>query len=301
LPGPATPNDRPLLAMMDLKLFSASGMRIVLGIGEDCDRDGISDYADMTDKMRGILYDIPSGRTVDLGISATVVIPSIDSKGRGLLVVTASMENQEMVGKLIVRLSGKSETWTFSTWGLPGRVCPTADLLPMILPANLRENKKQRFILYDVKAGKKYASLAATAPFFGISGVQVHWTGDGRYLYYLDGKPEVPGRKSQIVDFTRIYDHIARKQLRTIEGLPVGPGPGDGSMVIAGRNKDGTYEVVLYDTATMKSWSLGGKSIRPIRANGKYLLYTKSSVNRKEDVYAAEIVMPHAGKSSLQE
>ncbi len=296
LPAPAVTDDKPLLAMMNLRIFSSSGQRIVFGIGEDTDSDGVSNYPDMSDRMRGILYDIPSGKVIDLGMSATVLMPSIDSKGRGLLVVSADMENQMMTGKLIVRLSGEKETWTFSTWGLPGAVCPTADLLPMLLPADPQGKDTPEFVLYDVRDGKKYASLPITSPFFSAGGLQTHWTRDGRYMYYPDARSEVMAMKSKskTLTFTRIYDRVEKKQLTAISGFAVGPGPGDSIMVVAGKNKDGTYEVVLYDTATKQTWPLAKKTICPIRANGKYLLYTKTGDGRPEDVYAAEIMMPTA-------
>lgn len=294
LPIPAYDDvDIPMM-MLSMNVFDTAGKRIVLGAGIDTNGNGVFDSS--REKMKPVVYDIASGKTKDLPVQNNITIPTFDRTGKGFIIIAG--DEDAKTGKLITMRAEKANPKVHNILGLPRGVCPTADVIPLLLLPD-----REKFILYDLKAGKQIIELPKHKKSNTILLERTpQWTGNGRYLYYPDLKDDAAkgARKPNTKPITRIWDRKTKKESGIVDdAIAIGPGPGKTTMVLA---KGDHYrgKLILHDAATDKSWTLFDNSQRPmhrcITAQGKYLIYGKRIPDNKADVYLAEIALPGKAK-----
>ena len=296
LPIPAYMGNDIAVAMVSGRIFGSRGKTIALGSGVDTNGDGLHDYR--TEKMQPVVYDIASGKLTKLPVVDSAVLPNFDRTGKRLIIM--AMGRNEKDGKLLTTPLGKPKLRQLGKWGLPRGVCPGADVLALLLPPDPTAPPGAKTVLYDLKADKQIAELPTPEKNTMLDDYCPQWTSDGRYLYYMDVKYDLPEGRGQRRFITRIWDRTKSREAGIVaEVAPIGPGPGTTTMVVAkGR---GGKQMFLHDAATSASHSLGKETMNAIAAEGKYLLYLDNPPDRKSGIYMAEIVPAKKDKPAGKE
>ena len=285
LPIPAYRDGGIPVYMLSGKIFDSGGGTIALGAGVDASGDGL--YDDRTEKMQAVVYDIASEKLTKLPVNESAVLATFDRTGKGLIIM--SMSRGERQGKLLTTPLGKPKLRQLGKWGLPRGVCPAADVLAMLLPPDRDRPSRSKFVLYDLKADKQIAELPVHEQNTKLDDCCPQWTTNGRYLYYADVKLEMIDGRQERKYLTRIWDRTKGREAGIVpDVVPIGPGPGKSTMVVA---KDrGRGQMSLHDAATGDSHTLGKETMTAIAAEGKYLLYADKPADGKSGIYMAEIV-----------
>ena len=286
LPIPAYMHDELAVATISGRIFDLGGKKIALGAGIDTDNDGLHDFR--TEKMHSVVYDIASGKLTKLPVIDTAVLAKFDRTGKGLIIMSMS-GGAERKGKLLTTPLDKPKLRQLGKWGFPRGVCPGADVLALLLPPEQGAKRRVNFILYDLKADKQIAELPTHEQNTKLDDYCPQWTSDGRYLYYMDVKYDMQGERRERKLLTRIWDRTKGREAGiVVDVVPIGPGPGKSTMVVA---KDrGRAQMFLHDAATSASHSLGKDTMNAIAGEGKYLLYADKPADGKSGIYMAEIV-----------
>lgn len=292
LPMPATPEYEFLDIALSVPVFDPAGGKIVVPAGVD--KNGNGRHDPKIEKMQAMIYDLSTGKAARLGPAAQVVMPVFDRTGKSVVVVAGDRTDQDP--KLLQMVPvGEGKSKQLAVTGMPLSPCPTADVLPLILPPEAKGAQKVHLGLYDLKADKvvqrlPYRSKYMRDPF------RPSWTADGRYFCYPDEQQVKVAGGTQTKRVCRVWDRIAKKEAAVLSELtPVGPGPGKTTVVLFRSPDRHKMPLVVYDVAAGKQWPLGDKSIvKALSTQGKYVVYAKASATRGINICTAEIVLPAA-------
>ena len=292
LPIPAMMWDDPLVAMLSMNPFNADGSKIVLGAGIDENGNGWKDRRG--EKAQLVVYDIPTGKLAKLPVISGEVFPTFDRTGKRVIVAT--WDRGPMSGKLYAIAPAKdAQPKEFKQWGFPRSLCPTADLLPMLLPPSEESSKGGGFALYDLAKDEQVAKLPGHAKNTKLDDYNPQWTPDGRYLCYVDVKIESSDGREQRKYVTRVWDRVGKKEKAILDAfIPIGPGPAPTAVILTNPYEGTkTLRPILYDVASDKFWPIGDESMSVIAAQGKWLIYRRSGDGGKAPgAYVAEVVPP---------
>jgi hypothetical protein len=160
-----------------------------------------------------------------------------------------------------------------------------------------------KFVLYDLKSDAVTTQLdigkEGLAALKFKRGSTLQWTGDGRYLYYVDLSVDSGGRR-RTKCFTRIWDVRKSREAAILDGVtPVGPGP-NGTMVMRRRyfatsrpSGDDAYRTLLHDPASGSLRGISNPRDHVLDVQGKWLLLLRDDANSVLDkVCIAKIVLP---------
>ena len=286
LPIPAYLEDFVLMPVVSGNVFDLGGRKIALGVAVDANGDGLHDYR--TEKMQAVVYDIASDKLAKQPVIRMAVVPTFDRTGNGLIITAMGHDAEN--SQLLTTPLGKPKLRQLGKWGLPRGVCPTAQVLAMLTPPNgVFPPSRYKFVLYDLKADKQITEMPTHEKCNMLSQYCPQWTADGRYLYYADVKLEMIDGRQERKYLTRIWDRTKGREAGIVpDVVPIGPGPGKSTMVVA---KDrGRGQMSLHDAATGDSHTLGKETMTAIAAEGKYLLYADKPADGKSGIYMAEIV-----------
>lgn len=278
---------------LSMTVFDPAGKTLVVPACQDANNNGCMDPAPPdSEKCKPGLYDIASGTLKTLDLEAGVIFPTFSPDGK-MLVVTAIEVKAETV-KVHVTPTDKINFRLLSKQGFIRGVCPTSDLMAIVLIANGKDLRGAKFILYDLKADTIKAELADGKHVAWVFGCKPQWTGDGRYLYYFGFVDEQVEGKTRSKSVTRIWDAKAGKEAGVLaDVVPIGPGSGKNTMVLS---KGQEQEIVLHaqgdKTLGRGLHSLGDDSVRPISTQGKWLLFIRKDEDGTETARMAEIAMP---------
>ena len=289
------------IACLSMTVFDAAGKTLVVPVGEDANKD---DYWEprppLNEKCKLGLYDIASGKLKTPGLKADLIVPTYHPNGKTLVVL--AMERDAKKAKVHVTPTDKIRFRLLSKPGFPRSLCPTSDLMAMLVLSEGQRPRRGKFVLYDLKGDTVKAELIAGEEIGKMTSDNPQWTADGRYLYYAVVKEEErDGRKLRKV-FTRIWDAKAGKEAGTLSGVcPIGAGPGAGTMVLTKlphteQRPRAPGEIVLHaqgdKTLGQELHRLGDASTRPISTQGKWLLFIRKDANGNEAACMAEIALP---------
>ena len=287
LPTPACMDAGVAAYTLSANIFDSAGGKIALRTSVAVNDNDPHGYR--TEKVQAVVYDIASGKLTRLPIIDMAVVPSFDRTGKGLITMTAGGRH-EKDGKMLTTPLDKPKLRQLGKWGLPRGVCPAVDVLAMQLPTEGGGKRRGKFILYDLKGDKQIAELPAHEDGAYRDRYCPQWTSDGRYLYYLDVKYEERRGRRKRRPITRIWDRTKGQEAGIVgDVVPVGPGPGESTMVVAKDFARG--QMSLHDAATGGWHPLGKETMNAIAAEGKYLLYADNPPHRKSGIYMAEIVL----------
>ena len=293
LPAAAVDVDDYVVACVSMKIFGPKGRKIVVPLPEDADGNGIVSVRGGGSGMRVGLYDVASGKVDRLDVKGPVVFPSYDGSGKKLIVL--SMDIRAMSGTLYVTPADKIDLKPLNQWGLPRTPCPTADLMPLLLPPKRDGPGNMGVLLYDLKADAVKYKLLANERGTKMDDYNPQWTADGRYLYYVDMKEEGDGDSRTRKTFTRVWDVKENKEAGIVDNaVAIGPGPGKTNMVLTAIRSSGPEQrqVLLHDAARSVTWPLADGSIRPISTQAGRLVYVRMADDGTETVCTAEVVVP---------
>jgi len=290
MPGPPSGSDDFLVACVSMRPFDAAGKNIVIPVGI-----GPADEPVRPGKgqMQLGIYDLAAGKLKKLDLTASVVFPSYDAEGKNLIVLAMVARDGRpdmAASKIVISPADKIKFKQLGIVGLPRAPCPGGRVLPVLLPPARDESEVARrgtFILYDTKADKRLLMLPAQSG-NKLDDYNPQWTGDGRYLYYVDSEDDPsPDGKMRRKSITRIWDRKKAVEHAIIEdAVPIGPAPGKSAMILKYR-KNGRCKV--HNTATAKTPPLLGEGTKLINANGRFLLYVKQDKDGTKSVYRAEM------------
>jgi len=293
LPAAAVDVDDYVVACLSMKVFGPKGRKIVLPLPEKADGNGVVSIRSGGSGMQVGLYDVASGKVDRLDVKGPVVFPSFDGSGKKLIVL--SMDVRAMSGTLYVTPVDKIDLKPLNQWGLPRTPCPTADLMPLLLPPKRDGPGDMGVVLYDLKADAVKYKLLANERGTKMDDYNPQWTADGRYLYYVDMKEEGDGESRTRKYFTRVWDVKENKEAGLIDrAVAVGPGPSKTSMVLTAIRSAGPEQrqVLLHDAVAGTTWSLGDGRVRPISTQAGRLVYVRMADDGTETVCIAEIIAP---------
>jgi hypothetical protein len=295
LPAAAVDIDDYIVACLSMKVFGPKGRKIVLPLPEKADGNGIVSVKGGGSGMRVGLYDIASGKVDRLDVKGSVVFPSYDGSGKKLILL--SMDIRAMSGTLYVTPADKIDLKPLNQWGLPRSPCPTADLMPLLLPPKRDGPGDMGVLLYDLKADAAKYKLFLNERGTKMDDYNPQWTADGRYLYYVDMKEEGDDESRTRKMFTRVWNVKENKEAGIVDGaVAIGPGPRKTSMVLTAIRSGGPEQrqVLLHDAARSVTWPLADGRIRPISTQAGRLVYVRMGDDGTETVCVAEIVAPKA-------
>lgn len=289
LPGAPSGSDDFLVACVSMHPFDAAGKNIVIPIGI-----GPSDEPVRPGKgqMQLGIYNLAAGKLKKFDLTASVIFPSYDAEGKNLIVLAMVARDGRpdmAASKIVISPVDKIKFQKIGITGLPRSPYPVGDILPVLLPPARDQGEATRrgtFVLYDTKADKRLLMLP-TQSGGKIDDYNPQWTGDGRYLYYVDSEnDQSPDGKMRPKSITRIWDRKKAVEHAIIEDVvPIGPAPGKSAMIL--KYKDRSCKV--HNAATAKTSPLLGEETKLINANGRFLVYVKQDKDGTESVYRAEM------------
>jgi hypothetical protein len=295
LPIPALYNEDYSAAWLSMTVFDPSSKTIIVPVGLDGNKNGRID--ETSEQCVAGLYDIASGKLTKLKTQGKLIFPAYHPNGKTLIVMGAV--GPKTLGDLFVRVSpaGKIKFRELTQTGLPRSICPTADLMVLLLFTEGQNPHPGNCVIYDLKADKVKAELTGQDQAESLMKHNPYWTADGRYIYHVLVKKEDRNGVKHRETLTRIYDVRSAQETGILSGLtPIGPGPGKTSMVLlrkkaAKPRTDSQIYLHVSDTKSPdgKLHPLGDKTIRPISTQGKWLLYIRTDDAGKEKACMAEI------------
>ncbi len=283
LPIAAFQTFQPFLNPMQGTCFDPTGRRIVVGAGVDADGDGVFD--EDSEKMHVVVYDCVSRKVTPLDITEDLVLPMFDQTGRSLVVMLAKRGQGVDEGLRIYTTPLETVNLKrLSVEGIPLAVCPTADLVTILVVRGPGERPAMpALVLFDKKADEKIGELTVRA----LLTACVRWTADGRFMYYYDRDLEDPGLLGLL---TRVWDRLAGQEVEVLRNArPIGQGPTPTTVVLT--QLVGRDRMVLHDAVANQTWTLGEYD-RVVCAAAGHVVYAKKKEQQQYDVYLAEITMP---------
>jgi hypothetical protein len=292
---PAYTWDDIAIMMLSMNVFDPAGDRITLAAGVDRNGNGLHDYRDAKEPLQAILYDLASDKITTIDVQASIVLSTFDRTGKRLIIIKA--ERDARTGNMFTTPADKIDLKACSCWGLPRSVCPTADLLPLvILPSRETpgERSKMTFVAFDLNSDKILCTLPTHERNTKLDDCNPQWTANGRLLYYVDVEMTPDNGGQQRKRLSRIWDRTSRKVVGRVDRVvAIGPVATKTAMLLASR-ESGSDELVVHDHAAGKRWMLSGESVRPINVQGGYILYVRADKNGKQTLYRARVQLPEA-------
>jgi len=298
VPVPALFDDDFAEAWLSMAVFDPAGKTLIVPASQDANRN---DLMEKTEKCRVGLYDIASGKLKTLDIESNITFPAFHPDGKTLVVMTMKgrMDPEEV--KLHVTPTDKIKFRTLNNPGLPRGISPASGLMVLLLVTRGARPRPDRCVLYDMNTDTIKAELGDKDQGRSIRKNKPQWTSDGRYLYHTIIKNERRDGRNHRETLTRVWDVKTNKEASILSGVaPVGPGPGNGAMVLfrlpsrGGSKTEPRIVLHAQDDKTLgqKLHPLGDESMYPICTQGKWLLYRPDDVKGNRAVCLAEIVLP---------
>ncbi len=282
--------------MLAGNVFDPAGKRLALGVGIDANTNGRHDFrGDDPEQMQAVVYDLAADKMTKVGPAADVVLATFDRTGKGLVMIGADMKATS--GKMYVTPLATIKLRQFGLWGVPRGICPTADVMGLILPPDPEardagQRPRPELGLFDLAKGKMAVKLPLREHNTKLDDYCPQWTPDGRYLYYIgvDREPRASGSTRRKYE-SRIWDRVKGQSVPEVPGMvPVGPGPTATTMVLAPYRTDG--KLTVHDAKADTSWTVDGPEARAIGSEGKYVLYVRRDDEGKDVVCRGQIKLP---------
>ena len=290
LPGAPSGSDDFLVAYVSMYPFDATGKKIILPV---CVSENNEPVSPGNGQMQLNVYDIATGKLTELDLTASMLFPSYDASGKNIIVFMMFETDRGPdleLSKIVVSPSNKIKFRKIGTMGLPRTPCPIGDILPILLPPN-RKNpggpKESDLIVYDMKANGKIASLPLLSG-SKLDDFNPQWTGDGRYLYYVDYQEKLPSegimRSKQLM---RVWDRKKLVEKSVTEDLiPIGPVPGKAGMIVVDE-KNHSYSI--HNPVSGKTTPILDGKTKIISITGRFMVCVKPGPDGKKSVYRTEI------------
>ena len=292
---PAYTWDDIVVMMLSMNVFDPAGRRITLAAGVDKNGNGMHDHRQANQEpLQAILYDLATDKITKIDVQASVVLSTFDRTGKRLIILKVDRETG--TGNLFTTSADKIDLKACSCWGLPRSVCPTADILPLVvLPSRKTPGERSRmtFVAFDLNSDKVLCTLPTHERNTKLDDYNPQWTADGRLLYYVDVEM-APGNGGQRrKGLSRIWDRTSGKVVGRVENaVAIGPVATKTAMLLVSHGPG--KQLIVHDHAAGKQWKLSAESVRPINVQGKYILYAQTDKNKKQTLYRARVQLPGA-------
>jgi hypothetical protein len=290
IPGATSRSDDFLVAYVSMQPFDATGKNLVIPI---CVSDNGEPVRPGKGKMELGIYDITAGKVKKLALTAPVIFPSYDAKGKNLIVFEMFIGNQGpdlASSKIVISPVDKIKFRKIGVMGLPRSPCPSGDILPILLPPdqnNPGASRKSEMVIYDTKGDKKLAMPTVDSG-NKLDDYNPQWTGDGRYLYYVDTeRDQTPDGNTRHKQIMRVWDRKKSVEVSLAENIiPVGPAPEKTGMIVLGK-KNNAYSI--HDPASGKMAPILDGKTKIISITGRFMVCVKQDDKGTKTVYRTEI------------
>lgn len=149
----------------------------------------------------------------------------------------------------------------------------------------IRPERVTSLEIWNLTTNMKVTKLPVHPKNAKIDDIEAQWTGDGRYVYYIDMKEE-DGKNSFL---TRIWDVRANEEKPGIaEAIAVGPGPGESTMVMVDCHNKGVGEMFLHIADKNQIVPFGQSDMKLVHVWGDKIIYVQPD-NGIDIVYEANI------------
>ena len=244
------------------------------------------------------------------GIEGSLGPAKFTADSKSLITSVANMEKRQMEARLVSLADPNAKPTALSAEGWLQSVCPAGGLAVFFVPPGRLAGPPQpgqpwqrppiRLVLWDLKADKELALLPTHPRNSVLDDWETQWTSDGRYLYYYDVEEETGEGQDRpsLRAVTRVWDAKSGSQAATIrDAIPVGPGPGAATMVLAKRTLGDSGGILIHDAASGKEYILGGSDKKLIHAFAGKVVYAEKQAGADEEVvFVADIIAPEEGK-----
>lgn len=285
--------------MLAGNVFGPAGQKLALGAGCDTNKNGRHDFIRNSEqeKMQAVVYDLATDKMTAFGEADDVALASFDRTGKALVIINA--DKNAKTGKMFITPLEKIKLRQFCLWGLPRGACPTADVMAVLLPPTAEQRAagrrpKPKMVLFSMAKNEILATLPLHEGNTKADDFCPQWTGDGRYLYYLDKEQEpADDGRTRIKIESRIWDRVKGQLAEAVPGtIPIGPGPTTGTMVLCRYSSAGAGQPVVHDASAGTIWTVDGPEIRLIASEGKYIVYARKGDDGKETIYRGKLSLP---------
>ncbi len=274
--------------------FDAAGGRIVLSGGLDADGDGVFDSR--KEDLRAVLLDLAENKAVDTKITGKTVLPMFDRAGKNILLMQTTQDDKGQKGLFLTLPVDTLKPAELGAWACLGAVCPTADIVVLFTMGQGADSTHPTptLSLMDYSKGKTVKTLYVHTRNNRLPDLRPQWTADGRYLYFVDVAEDKVKGESSLQTGTRIYDAKADKEVAMLaDTIPVGPGPGGSSMILANLSREQeSPRILLSHAPTAKVWPVEKADARAVSATGKHLVYIKGVDDDNDAYFMAQIDPP---------
>ena len=288
-------------------IFDPTGKRLVL-MDIKIEKQQIDENSSVSRRnINWTIYDIAKSKATNITFPSRTMGPAkFAADGKALLLTVASGRG-DLVTKIISLKDPKAKPKSLTAPGWVQSVSPVGDVAAFFVPparpthppqpGKRMERPAISLVLWDLKADKELVRVPTHPRNSELDDLETQWTSNGRYLYYVDveevaakGEADRPTYRSM----TRVWDRQTSKPAGTIpDTTPLGPGPGESTMVLAERPRGDFGGFVLHDAATGKDYQIGDVAKKLIHISGKKVIYAeKSADSDAEEVFSAEIVLP---------
>jgi hypothetical protein len=280
--------------MVSGNVFGPAGRKVALGVGVDANENGRHDSRSGGEQMQAVVYDLTTDKMTKIGAAGELVLARFDRTGKGLVIINA--DRKANTGEMFVTPLKKIKLRKLKLWGLPRGICPTADVMAVLLPPErnrLADGRRPgpKMVLLDLAKDKVLLDVPVRRSNLALDGCCPQWTGDGRYLYYV-GEYRVPADNGHTRSKTesRVLDREKKQLVGEVPAtIPIGPGPTATTMVLIPFPVTPGVQLVVHDAKAGTKWTVGGPAIRLIASQGKYILYAKKGDDGKETLYRGKI------------
>ena len=290
LPGAPSGSDDFLVAYVSMQPFDATNAKVILPV---CISENNEPVRPGAGQMQLGIYEIATGKLTKPDLKAPIIFPSYDAAGKNIIVFEMAKGDRGpdlANSKIVVSPADKIKFRKISIIGMPRSPCPTGDILPILLPPARdqgQEIKDGIFVLCDTKTDKKLPSPPITSG-KKLDDFNPQWTGDGRYLYYVDTeKDKTPEGNTRHKRIMRVWDNKkAVEQSIMQDTIPIGPALSNAGMIVLGKKN---YAYSIHDPVSGKlSPILDGKS-KIISVTGQFLVCVKQDAKGAKFVYLTEM------------
>ncbi len=240
------------------------------------------------------------------GIEGSQGLAKFTADGKGLITSVANIKKRSVESRIISLADPDAKPTVLSAKGWVQSVCPAGRLAVFYEPpsppmtrsmSRPRPRPPIRLALWDLQANKESALLPTHPRNSVLDDWETQWTSDGRYLYYYDCEEiatEAGQGQASLRIATRVWDAKSAKQAGMIrDAIPVGPGPGGATMVLAKRAVGDSGGILLHSAADGKEYVLGSSDKKLIHAFAGKVIYAETPAGSDEEVvFLADIVAP---------
>lgn len=275
-----------------VNFFNLKGDKLALFTVDEREDTSGSGAVSRTSEIK--IFDIPSKKLINTGITGHFVMGQFDFSGNNLVLsldnsfVTIASIKDFKPGKSI--MSGWIHSCSPKTPYAAVFVPPSRNMSP----EEFKRSKPQaEFWLLNLKTNESFI-LPTYSDNSQLDDITSHWSSDGSFLFYFDVKENNEGKQEAIA---RVWDVNSNTEKAVVPNVKcLGPGPADNLMIMVSTEKNiSGSNLRLYDIKTDQLSSFGEGEIKGIHAWKNRIAYVETIDGVTGRLYVADITELKSG------